>query len=59
MAKPRAKSAPKRPKGPHALSRAGEARETKAQERAESPAFEAMEKRLGIEKPRGKKGKRR
>ncbi len=45
--KPKAKQ--KLPKGPHALSLAGERNETPAMERAESPAFERAEKRLGIE----------
>ncbi len=50
MAKPRAKPAPKKPPaGPHALTLKGERDESRAMEAKESPAFEAAEKRLGIE----------
>lgn len=45
---------PPLPKGPHPLTLKGERTETRAQEKAESPKFEAAEKKLGIE---GKYGK--
>lgn len=47
------------PKGPHALTKAAEARETPAQERRESPAFEKMERKMGIEKYMAKPKKRK
>lgn len=40
----------KMPKGPHPLTKAGEAKETRAMEKRESPAFERMERKLGLEK---------
>jgi hypothetical protein len=50
----------KPPRGPHALTVAAERRETRAQEKAESPRFEQAERRLGLEKydPSKKKKKR-
>ena len=40
----------KMPTGPHALSIAGEKRETRAQEAKESPAFQKAEGKMGLEK---------
>ena len=40
----------KMPKGPHPLTKAAEKRETKAMEAKESPAFERMERKMGLEK---------
>jgi len=51
------KKKPALPKGPHALTRAAERKETPAQEKAESPRFERKEKQLGIEGDYGKKKK--
>lgn len=44
----------KLPVGPHPLTLKGERNETRKQEKAESPAFEKAEKRLGIEGRYGK-----
>jgi hypothetical protein len=46
----------KLPAGPHKLTLKGERNETRKQEKAESPAFEAAERKLGIEGRYSKKG---